>query len=238
MLLPKKIHPSWEMFLSDDIKKEVLRIEQSIGEDFNPTDREKVLRFLNVDLDRVRVIWLGQDVYPAKGVATGRAFEVGNLDSWLQPFRQVSLKNIIRLIHKNYFGIQTYEEIASYTEIKKQIKNGEFPILPPHDWFSSLESQGVLFLNTSFTCRIGVPNSHKAVWAHFSHKVLEYISMRRPDIIWFLWGREAQSNIPYIREGKLMKSRHPSRVSKDYPDDFLKFTGFEQTSNFINWLGK
>jgi len=73
---------------------------------------------------------ISHDPYPEKGIATGRAFEVGGLKSWEQPFRQVSLKNIIRLIHKSYNNITRYEDIPSFTEIKKEIKAGRFPILP------------------------------------------------------------------------------------------------------------
>lgn len=238
MIMPKEIHPSWNGLLTEEILAEIKRIEEAIGTDYNPADKEKVLRFLTVDLDSAKVVWLGQDVYPAAGVATGRSFEVGNLTSWLEPFRQVSLKNIVRLIYKTFAGIEQYDEIPTYTEIKRLIKSDIFPIVPPAEWFSSLEKQGVLFLNTSFTCQIGVPNSHRAVWAHFSCKVMEFIAEKRPDLIWFLWGREAQSNIPYIQEGIFLESRHPARVRSDFTDDFLRFNGFKQTWDCINWLGE
>jgi len=237
MLLPKKIHPSWQPLLTEAIREEITRIETSIGNDFNPIPHENTLRFLETDLDHTHVIWLGQDVYPAEGVATGRAFEAGNIKSWLQPFRQVSLKNIVRAIYCAYFNIKNYRDIPPYSELKKQIKADKFPLLPPAQWFASLERQGVLFLNTSFTCRIGKPNSHKAIWSHFSHETIKYISARRPDMIWFLWGREAQANKDYISTGKIMESRHPSRVNEAYEDDFLKFDGFSKTDDIINWLG-
>ncbi|HIS29356.1 MAG TPA: uracil-DNA glycosylase [Candidatus Avamphibacillus intestinigallinarum] len=237
MFIPDEIHSSWLDFLTDERIQEIRQIESQIGNDYNPTNPNNVLRFLTTNLNNMKVVWLGQDVYPAKGVATGRAFEVGGLTSWLEPFRQVSLKNIVRLLYKNYHHINRYDDIKTYAQIKKEIASGTFPIVSPEKWFSNLENQGVLFLNTSFTCKIGEPNTHTALWKPFSEKVIRYISHRRPDLRWFLWGKEAQSNKPFIQAGIIKESRHPARVSKTYRDDFLNFTGFEETINEINWLG-
>lgn len=237
ILLPHKIDSSWEAFLTEDMMNELHNIEQEIGTNFNPTDPEMILRFLTVPLDQVKVVWLGQDVYPAKGVATGRAFEIGQLDSWQAPFRQASLRNIVRLIHKNYTNIENYESIYTFQAIREEIKSGTFPIKEPPVWFESLEKQGVLFLNSAFTCEVDVPNSHKHLWRRFSEHVFQYISEQRPDIIWFLWGKEAIAKKAFIPEGTFMESRHPSRCSASYEDDFLKFTGFKDTKHLINWLG-
>ncbi|MDC3417741.1 uracil-DNA glycosylase [Aquibacillus salsiterrae] len=237
MLIPDKVHPSWTSFLTEEIKSELLEIETKIGTNFNPTKPENILRFLTTNLDEKRVIWLGQDVYPAEGVATGRAFEVGNLTSWNQPFRQISIKNIVRLIHKTYNHIESYDEIKSFTDIKHEIAENVFPIKPPKEWFNSLDEQGVLFLNKSFTCAIGKANSHQAIWQFFSKRVIRYISDRRPDMIWFLWGKEAKASDVFINHGKIYTSRHPMMCSKTYEDDFLKSNGFKETSHLINWLG-
>ena len=237
MIVPNTIHPSWQEFLTDEIRQELQEIEQQIGNNYNPGSSRQILRFLTTDLTKIKVVWLGQDVYPMKGVATGRAFEVGTLESWQQPFKQVSMKNIIRLIHKEYNQIQSYQDIRTYEEIKKELEKGTFRLQDPQHWFDALEEQGVLFLNTSFTCEPGKPNSHKEIWAHFSKCVLLYISKVNPDIIWFLWGKEAIGNKPFIEQGKFYESRHPMMCSVKYENDFLKFDGFRKTMNIINWLG-
>ncbi|MBP3952735.1 uracil-DNA glycosylase [Bacillus suaedae] len=236
-LLPDQIHESWVPFLTKARQEEIAEIEQKIGDNYNPTDPSVILRFLTVNLDQVSVVWLGQDVYPMEGVATGRAFEVGGLASWNRPFRQVSLKNIIRLIHKTTNDIANYEEIKSFKEIQKELEEKRFSLAAPNKWFNKLEEQGVLFLNTSFTCEVGIPNSHKDIWANFSQAVLQYISNRNPNIIWFLWGKEAISNKQYIKAGIFYESRHPMMCSSKYPDDFLKFEGFKATKEKIDWLG-
>ncbi|GAE33570.1 uracil-DNA glycosylase [Halalkalibacter akibai] len=237
MFIHNNVHSSWEDFLTTEIIEEIDLIESKVGKELNPTKPEMVLRFLSVDLNKIKIIWLGQDVYPSKGVATGRAFEVGDLASWNEPFRQSSLKNIVRLIHKEYNNINEYRDIKKYSEIKEEIVRGTFKMKSPANWFQSLEDQGVLFLNTSFTCKIGEPNSHKDLWEPFSKKVLEFISSKKPDAIWFLWGKEAKSNKVHLTNGSIYESRHPSRVSESYQDDFLRFEGFRKTMDEVNWLG-
>ena len=237
MILPNSINTSWNDFLTEEVMQELESIERCIGENYNPSNRQQILRFMERDLQKVKVIWLGQDVYPMRGVATGRSFEVGTLESWQQPFKQVSMKNIIRLIHKEYKNIDSYNEIKSYEEIKQELTTGTFQLQTPKKWFDALEEQGVMFLNTSFTCEPGKPNSHKSIWAQFSSNVLRYISKTNPEIIWFLWGNEAISNKAFIEQGIFYESRHPMMCSAKYENDFLKFDGFRKTMRTINWLG-
>lgn len=236
-MIPLKIHPSWNSFITKEILEELVCIERQLNDNYNPIDKNNILRFLGLDLNGVKIVWLGQDVYPEKGVATGRAFEVGTLNSWLDKFRQVSLKNIIRLIHKEYNDITDYKDIKKFSEIQREIQNKQFNLKGPKDLFNSLEQQGVMFLNTSFTCEVGKPNSHKLIWQDFSIKVMEYISEKNPNIVWFLWGKEAISNKVHIKNGRFFESRHPMMCSEKYEDDFLKFEGFKETKGTINWLG-
>lgn len=236
-MIPNNISSSWDDFLDTETLKIINTIEERIGNNYTPT-KDKILRFLTNDLNNMRVCIVGQDVYYQPGISTGRAFEVSGLLRWDIPFRQVSLKNIIRLIHKSYKGIEEYEEIKKYSMIASEIKSDEFAILPPSDLFQSLEDQGVLFLNSYFTCELGKPNSHRHIWEEFSHKVFKYISDKKPDMYWFLWGNEAASKKKYITNGIIYESRHPMICSVKYPDDFLKSDCFKDTMNIINWLGK
>ncbi len=235
-MLPKEISPSWKGFLTDEILTMLNSIEKQIGLNYTPS-RDKILRFFTWDLNSAKVVIVGQDVYFQPGVATGRSFEVGGLNSWDEPFRQVSLKNIVRLIHKTYNGITRYEDILKFSQILSEIRDHSFPLLPPSQLFDSLEAQGVLFLNTYLTCEMNRPNSHRHIWEGFSKKLFWYISGQRPDLHWFLWGNEAISKAGYIQQGILSCSRHPMLCSDKYSDDFLKSTCFKDTMEMINWLG-
>lgn len=236
MLIPENYHPSWDNFLTLELRRELERIETEIGTDYTPS-AEKVLRFMQLDLQNRKVVILGQDPYKPERVANGRSFQPDTLEKWTQPFRQVSLKNIVRLLYRGYNHIEAYSDIPSYKVISQKINTGEFPIKPPKEWFDSLEQQGVLFLNTYLTCKINVSNSHKAIWEPFSKKLLAYISENKQDLNWFLWGSEAISNKPYIHYGKLYESRHPMMCAENYADDFLKCPCFQETENLIHWLG-
>lgn len=235
-LIPTDAHPSWNEFLDKDVREELKTIEERIGSNINP-DYINVLRFMKSDLEIVKVVILGQDPYPEKGRATGRAFEVGDLESWNHKFRQVSLKNIIRLIHKSYSNIEKYEDILTFSEIQKEIKEGKFPILPPSEIFKSWEEQGVLLLNTYLTVEAGKTGSHISIWEPFSKRLLEYISNKNKNVNYFLWGKQAKEKSKYLEYGKLYISRHPMMCSVKYDDDFLKSSCFKDTMTIINWLG-
>jgi len=235
-LLPINIHNSWNDFLTKEIVEELNNIEQRIGTNINP-EKSSVLRFLQCDLKNIKATILGQDPYPEKGRATGRAFEVGDLHSWNDKFRQVSLKNIIRLIHKGYNNINDYKDIKKFSEIQEEIKAGTFKVLPPNEIFSSWEKQGVLLLNTYLSVEAGITGSHIAIWEPFNTKLLDFISNENKNINWFLWGKQAEDKKKYIKNGTFYISRHPMMCSEKYEDDFLKNNCFKETKDIINWLG-
>lgn len=235
-LIPRRQHPSWDAFLTEDVSKLLSSIETAIGEDYSPI-QNNVLRFLETDFSNIKIVILGQDPYPEKGRATGRAFEVGDLNTWDQPFRQVSLKNIVRLIYKTINKIEQYEHIPKFSEIVNEIKSGEFPFATPSQLFKSLEEQGVLFLNTSFTVYPGKPLSHFEIWQPFTNRLISWISNEEPNLSWFLWGKNAIAYKALIESGKFYESRHPMMCSAKYPDDFLKNKCIYETMDIINWIG-
>lgn len=201
---------------------------------FNP-DKENIFRFAQNPLENIKIVIVGQDTYPAPGVATGRAFEVGNLRCWNEPFRQVSLKNIVRLLYGSYTEGSSYE---SFNEIRKKIQDGSFNILSPDLLFEDWEKQGVLLLNCALTCEINIPGSHSEIWKPFMDEIFKYFCKNNKDAIFFLWGSVAGNVKPLIDDGrKIYISRHPMMCSDKYPDDFLKSRCFYDTKNLINWLG-
>lgn len=235
-ILPSNIHNSWDEFLDGDRLTQLEKIEHSIGNNYTPA-HDKILKFLTNDLKALKIIILGQDPYPEEGRATGRAFEVGDLESWSSSFKQISLKNIVRLIHKTYNNIEDYNAIQPFSAIKAMIPKGEFRILPPNELFRSWEKQGVLLLNSYLTCEIGRPASHREIWADFSKGLIEYIVKKNSGLIWFLWGKEANNFRSLITNGRIYSSRHPMMCSCAFDDDFLKSSCFNETRNEIHWLG-
>ncbi len=229
------IHKDWQPFLTKDVEKILAKIEKAIRkEDYTPS-AEKVLRFFELPLHSAKVIILGQDPYPQPGAATGRAFEVGTLNSWNAPFKNISLKNILRALYKSYTG-----KVIKYNELKQKLDN-EFPVLPPSQLFKNWEKQGVILLNTSFTCAIGKPGSHKNEWREFSQMLLNYINAQSPQITWFLWGNHALEATQNLALKNTVITQHPM-MCYDGPardNDFLfgKTNGFQLLQNKIDWTG-
>ena len=75
------IDDSWKGFLTKEVIDELAKIENYVGNDYTP-ESSKVLRFMGLDLNKMKVVILGQDPYKPLGVATGRSFESANLYNW------------------------------------------------------------------------------------------------------------------------------------------------------------
>lgn len=224
---------SWAPFFKENMDL-LEKIDSQIdGDDYNPNP-ENVLRFAKKPLNECKVLILGQDTYPAKGVATGRAFEVGGLSDWNVWFKQVSLKNIVRNLYGTYTGESKY---TSFKDIQGKIVDGSFRILPPNELMASWSNQGVLLLNAALTCKVGEPGSHSDYWRDFTNNLLQYIDEQNQSMIYFLWGAEAKKFEPLIKNGKIYKSRHPMMCDEKNFGDFLKNEHFEKTKGLINWLG-
>lgn len=225
------IHPSWERFISQsNIISELEKIQKLIGDNYTP-EPNRALKFLESDLYSVKIIILGQDPYPQQGVAVGRAFEVSGLTSWSNKFKQSSLRNILRAIYLAYNN-----KPAGLNDIRREIENGGFKILAPDKLFDSWENQGVLLLNTTFTCEINNAGSHVKLWEVFTNCLLEYISYENPGISWFLWGNYAKAYEKYAT-GKKYICNHPMLAGSSNENDFLKCNCFSDTLNIVNWKG-
>ena len=236
-MVPENYDLSWREFI-EPRKKLLKQIKKSIGSDYTPSNSNDILRFLQLDLNKIRVIWLGQDPYPTEGKATGRAFEDATLKNWIDKAPQPALMNIIRCIYANEKSIKEYKKILTYNEIKKEIREGRFLIKnKPEKWFSSLEEQGVLFLNVYLTTKIGKAGEHEGIWKAFAMDLLKYINSKNTEIEWFLWGNDAKEIGSELELKNKHEGRHPTYTSEGYEDDILYFDGFRKTKNKINWLG-
>ena len=229
------INDVWQPFLNRSNIDLLKKIESQVFRNPYTPRVDRVLRFLEFPLNSARVIILGQDPYPQEGAATGRAFEVGNLSSWDQSFRNISLKNILRAVYKAYTG-----EIIKYSTLKEKIKS-EFPVLPPGELFTYWEKQGVLLLNTSFTCEPGNPGSHRNLWKLFTARLLVFINERAGNAVWFLWGNHAiEASLP-LKLKNYIALMHPM-MCYDKPSrqaDFLygDINCFERLADAIDWTG-
>lgn len=232
-----EIHESWSGFIHKN--KEIIKVvidQIKTNEQLTPKNPRKIFRFLTQDISKVKVVILGQDPYAQKNVATGRAFEVSGINNWEDLISNTSLLNILKSIYNNYNNMK-----LTKCQLRDEIHEHRFVILPPELWFNSMENQGVLFLNSFFTCDIGKRSSqkktHKKIWIEFSCKLLEEIDSKNNKIKWFIWGNSANELVSKCNiKGKKYFSYHPS-ASHGGISNIVCFN-WSGIAREINWLGE
>ena len=172
-----------------------------------PASQNIFRAFQACPLKDCKVVFLGQDPYPQQGVATGILF--GNSKDTPEDKLSPSL--------------QVVKEAAINYEI-------------PHnriDFDNTLESwatQGILMINTAFTCEIGRVGSHFDMWRSFTAKLIHNLSSRDGGIIYVLFGNQASSFKKYIvNSPKIIEVYHPTyfaRQNKKMP--YSVFTEINQ----------
>ena len=188
------IEPTWNAVLADEFNKKYfselrnkVRLEYKTKTIYpHPTNIFNA--FSLTPFDQVKVVIIGQDPYHGENQAHGLCFSVRN-NIKVPP----SLNNIFK-------------------ELKSDLN-----IDPPNSGNLSLwAKQGVLMLNSVLTVRKGLANSHKNLgWEIFTENVIGIISSKLNNIVFLLWGRQAQEKIKIIDTNKhlVLKSAHPSPLS-------------------------
>lgn len=163
-----------------------LREEIAAGFSYLPSG-ENILRAFTLPLADVRVLILGQDPYPTPGHPVGLSFSVA---PDVRPLPG-SLRNIYRELEQD-LGIP-------------QAAHGDLT-----HWFH----QGVLLLNRVLTVRPGAPASHRGKgWEQVTARAVEALAERGGPLVAILWGRDAQSAGPMLREVPVIATAHPSPLS-------------------------
>lgn len=192
-------------------------LERLINErDLTPKHEDVFKVFTKCSFKDLKVVFLGMDPYPQKGVATGVAFanHKGTKSEDFSP----SLKVI-------------YNSLINYCNDLP----GEFDCT-----LESWSSQGVLLLNSSLTTIINSTGSHFLVWRNFMCELLENIAKQKPDTLFVLFGKQAQSFIPFIRNCEYIECVHPSYCARNnipLPDVFSKIDEKLKNRNIsIEWI--
>lgn len=195
-----------------------------------PSNIEAIFSIMKFPIGKIIIV--GQDTYPQDGIATGRAFEVGGLTSWNSPFKQASLRNIVRCIYKSYTGSE-----LGFNEIRSKILDREFRMISPASLWDIWSEDGVTALNMGLTCEIGAPGSDLEAWKPVMKDVFAFIEKTKPT--YFVWGVETLSlfnDIVAVDDARIIFAHHPSRCTGVSEDDFLTFTGFKKFP-YIRWNG-
>ena len=184
----------WENILAEEFKKPYYKeLYKKIKTEYDtkvvyPPSEEIFTAFNLTDIDKVKVLILGQDPYHEPGQAHGLSFSV-------KPGIQTppSLQNIYKELH---------DEMNLY--------------IPNNGFLTKWADQGVMMLNTVLTVRAHSANSHKGIgWEEFTDAAIRALNEQDRPIVYMLWGSNAQSKERMLNNKKqlVLKAPHPSPLS-------------------------
>lgn len=206
---------------------ELLKIE------FKKSYYEKIIKYINYEYEnyicypsfnkifssfnkcpfkKLKIIIIGQDPYIGYNQANGLCFSVNN-NIKIPP----SLINIFKELYNSTGIIHNNGDLTKWAE------------------------QGILLLNSILTVRSGITKSHEYIgWELFTDAVINIISNNTKNIVFMLWGKNAQKKIRLIsnknQEHYILKTSHPSPLSVN--SGFFGCNHFVKTNNFLKKKGK
>ena len=199
-------------------KRELESVLSKLGPEYKrkpicPAQSDVFKAFKVCPYDKLKVVMLGQDPYPQKGVATGILFgnKEGTRDKDLSPSLQI---------------------------IKEAAINFEIPhnciIFDPT--LESWAKQGILMINSALTVEMNKIGSHVMLWRPFIASLLKKLSENDTGIIYVLFGKQAQTFKPYINKqfNTVLEENHPAYFART--GEAMPHTVFEQISKLTKGM--
>ena len=179
-------------------RTELNNVMTKVGQEYRrkpicPAQSDVFRAFELCSLKDLKVVMLGQDPYPQKGVATGILF--GNR-------KEVDEDNLS----------------PSLNVVKEAAINFEVPhyCITFDQTLESWAKQGILMINSALTVEMNRIGSHVMIWRPFIAKLLKNLSEYDTAIIYVLFGRQAQTFKPYInsRSNHIIEIEHPAYFAR------------------------
>lgn len=210
------IHDSWKEVLTDEFRSDYFKqlklflVEEKKKFKVYPPGNKIFSAFDHTPFDKVKVIIIGQDPYHGAGQAHGLCFSV---PEGIKP--PPSLVNIFK-------------------EMKSDL---DLPI-PANGNLEKWAKQGVLMLNATLTVRANTAGSHQNKgWESFTNAAIKFLSDKKENLIFILWGKYAQDKETLIDAEKhyILKAAHPSPFSAY--NGFFGCRHFSKTNEILKKLG-
>jgi uracil-DNA glycosylase len=160
------------------------------GKRFTPRFKDVFNAFYECPYDKVKVVIVGQDPYPQLGVADGIAFSCS---------RKGKAEKSLQYIFKALYGDFTETGKVIYTPEECDLRR----------W----ANQGVLLLNTAFTCQVNKIGSHYAIWKSFTEYLFENLNRHKTGTIFILMGRKAEQWQVLLPSQIIYKVAHPASAA-------------------------
>ena len=189
-------------------RAELNNVMAKVGQEYRrkpicPAQPDVFKAFELCPLKDLKIIMLGCDPYPQKGIATGILF--GNN-------KETSNENLS----------------PSLKVIKEAAINFEIPhyCITFDPTLESWAKQGILMLNSALTVEMNKVGSHVMIWRPFIIALLKHLSEYETGIIYVLFGRQAQTFKPYINKqfNDILEIEHPAyyaRLNKRMPSELF-----------------
>ena len=195
-------------------KEEVAKVMWVLNKEYShkliSPEKHNVFRAFNLcPYDELKVVMVGQDPYPQKGVTTGLAFAntaSQYLRGQMSPSLRVLRDALCSKVTNQYFFDVTLEKWAE---------------------------QGILLLNSALTVEVNKIGSHTNMWRNFIGKLLRNLSTHNTGIVYVLWGRQAQNFKPYINKDTnyILEEFHPAYYARE--DEFLSREIFDKIDQIL-----
>lgn len=183
----------WIKVIDKDELFKIMRWLKTVNpDDLCPHPHNIFKAFRVCPYNECKVVFLGQDPYPQRGVAQGILF--GN-------------------------SKETPEECLSPS--LRVIKEAAIDYTIPHnviEFDNTLESwakQGILMINTALTCEVNRIGSHYNIWRPFMSKLLTNMSSLNSGIVYVLFGSQAASfQSCIVGQQHILKEYHPAYYAR------------------------
>ena len=179
-------------------RTELNNVMAKVGQEYRrkplcPAQSDVFRAFELCPFNDLKVVMLGQDPYPQKGVATGVLF--GNR-------KEVDEDNLS----------------PSLNVVKEAAINFEVPhyCITFDNSLESWSKQGILMINSALTVEMNRIGSHVMLWRPFIAKLLKNLSEYNTAIVYVLFGRQAQTFKPYINDrfNHIIEIEHPAYFAR------------------------
>ena len=176
---------SWQRLLAPS-KELLYEIEQQLNSTPNLTPAHtQIMRAFELPVEDIRVLLLGQDPYPADGMACGLAF--ANAPGTKTP---QSLKNLMKELQSDLPGVSASADLTNWSK------------------------QGVMLLNSALTTVVGSSGSHQGLWRKFIEDAVSSLDQARVGkLVCLSLGLEAKKLAGLVELGDVVYAAHPSPLS-------------------------
>lgn len=218
---------SWAPIIGDEFSKpymqKISKIVRFHRHHYNvfPSSERVFRAFYETPYEKVKVVIIGQDPYPTEGHADGLAFSSGER------------------IYPTILDIPHSLKII-FEEVERDVGKGLLLYQNPD--LGRWARQGVLLLNTALTVVEDRPGSHSNIgWDQLVRTTIAKLNAKENQIVYLLWGRQAQSFIPFIkRHHEYLTAYHPAARNHEFKGcrHFSKCNSILELSNQepVNWI--